>query len=591
MRYLTAWSLTLPLLPSACDTTDPQGTCDVSASEALQICLADYSDRLQDGYETTGASCPADDPSLLQALNALEGQLGNACAEGSFGAVDPSALPARLANACASEASSLAWRSFGGPQGTAAPGSGGLACLSDVHEHGQRLLADSLAAIDTCVAEGCAEDDLLRQRATLTRAAEDAMASDCLSMASAVGLSPATFAENTAQQVDCLTAAARSATEGLGLTCGPSYALIDPPRGEWSEVIVDGDQWGTQCGDGSTFAFWIRPAPEGAPLDRVAVALQGGGVCLGEPDCAPRFDAAPGLFSARDADDEPLSVGIASDDPAISPFHDYTMIYVPYCNQDVFAGGGVVEDLGSVQLPRYGAVNLRASVRILRDYLWRALDDAGGDGFRSDQVVALFGGFSAGGYGTLYNYHWFLDDLLWPQTTAFPDGGLAVDNGELLGVGSLGAVKIPDWGMQPYLPPYCFDGPCSGGQTLVEALSPRLQQVPNQNMLMLSNQLDSTQRGDAFFSDDASFINALRQMYCDTRDLPGIYWYLTSVSTESVHVVSPRDELFTGSVDGQVMSDFFLDAVDDPSALTSRVEEGDFVEAVDGVAPFPCELP
>ena len=52
-------------------------------------------------------------------------------------------------------------------------------------------------------------------------------------------------------------------------------------------------------------------------------------------------------------------------------------------------------------------------------------DEAGGAGFRADEIVALFGGWSAGGYGTLYNYHFMIDELLWPRTAAGgwdPDG-------------------------------------------------------------------------------------------------------------------------------------------------------------------------
>jgi hypothetical protein len=190
----------------------------------------------------------------------------------------------------------------------------------------------------------------------------------------------------------------------------------------------------------------------------------------------------------------------------------------------------------------------------------------------------------------MYNYHWFLDDLLWPRTVGFPDAGLAVDNGETLGVGNLGFVKIPAWGLRPYLPPYCFEGPCSGGETLLNALSPRLLQVPEQQILMVSNQRDETQSGDAFFSDVGTFINALRQMYCDTRDLPGVQWYLTSVSDENVHVVTIRDFLWTGDVDGVEMQDWFERAVTDPTTLEDRVEEADFTTEVEGVAEFPCDL-
>ena len=80
-------------------------------------------------------------------------------------------------------------------------------------------------------------------------------------------------------------------------------------------------------------------------------------------------------------------------------------------------------------------------------------------------------------------------------------------------------------------------------------------------------------------------------MYCETRELPGIHWYLTSVSDESVHVVSLRPELWSGEVDGVVMSDFFEQAFTSPETLGSHVEEGDFVTAVPGVEAFPCTLP
>ena len=85
---------------------------------------------------------------------------------------------------------------------------------------------------------------------------------------------------------------------------------------------------------------------------------------------------------------------------------------------------------------------MRAVVRMTRDWLWSELDAAGGNGYRSDEVVAFVGGFSAGAYGALYNSHWFLDDLLWPRTFAFPDRGLAVDTPSGPGVGALGAIKI-----------------------------------------------------------------------------------------------------------------------------------------------------
>ena len=579
MRFLT-----LMLILAGCPHGYPleERPCTSLASEALERCIVDVSTRHGECYRTNGQSCPADDPALVAALDAVEPY----CVDGELAGLGEAAVEERLRSACASEAAGLAWRAWGGPHGVAAESAD---CVGPVHDIGVELLADSMSVLRSCIKNDCAQPGLASSRANLAARAEESIAAACPDLPSRIAVDAATFAERAAQQADCATATAFGEVD-IPLSCGPSNADIgEILRGEWTEVVVDGDKWGTQCGDGSEYAFWIRPAAEGAPLDNVVVTLQGGGVCLFDVDCAAVTALVPGLLRARDIEDYPFPVGIASADPTVSPFTDWTMLYLPYCNQDVFAGGGVVEDLGGgLQIPRYGAINLRAAVQMTRDWLWRELDAEGGDGYRPDNVTALFGGFSAGSYGTLYNYHWFLDDLLWPNTVAFPDGGLAVDNGELLGVGSLGALKIPAWGMQNLLPAYCFEGPCSGGEVLVNALSPRLQR-PEQNILMLSNQLDSTQAGDAFFADDASFINALRQMYCDTRDLGGVHWFLGSESSTSVHVISTRDDMMTREVAGSTLAAFLERAVTDPMSLQSHVEEADFVDAVPGVLPIPCE--
>lgn len=55
----------------------------------------------------------------------------------------------------------------------------------------------------------------------------------------------------------------------------------------------------------------------------------------------------------------------------------------------------------------------------------------------------LFGGTSAGGFGTLYNYHYVLDDLQWAHTAAWPDASLALDNGETSYCDTAGVTAIP----------------------------------------------------------------------------------------------------------------------------------------------------
>ena len=374
----------------------------------------------------------------------------------------------------------------------------------------------------------------------------------------------------------------------LDLNCGPTNAEFVGVRGEWTQIVVDGDKWGTLCGDGSDYAFHIRLAPEGSPLDRVLIGLQGGGVCVFEEDCSAKLATNPGLFNALD--DVPVDIGVVSNDPDFNPFADWTHVYLPYCNQDVFAGGGVDEELGDLVLPRYGAINIRAAIQMTRDVLWRMIDEEDGPGYRPDNVNAFFGGWSAGAYGTMYNYHWLLDDLNWPKTTAFPDAGLGLHNGQAVGVMGLGLLKIPVWGAQPHLPPYCFQGECAVGPGLLKPSLRACKRVPEQQMLVMTNPKDQTQQYDAYFTDEVKWINTLRQTYCDTKDLNGIQYYLTSVSDESIHVVTLRNELYEAAVDGEEMRDWMWRAYAEPDTLVDRAEEANFVTDIPGVEPFPCDV-
>ena len=556
--------------------SDSAVTCASVSDAALQTCVADYSAALADCVATDGLLCDASAPGPAAALTALEAEVSGACADGGLFGLSGAATAARLRTACSSESDSLAWRAYGGPQTAVWADASGAdrTCMTAAHEASVSQVTATLADFGA--------------RASAEATALTAIGGACPDSASLIAVGPEAIVERAALQADCLGAAVREDAASLDLECGPTYSELDAPRGEWTRIPVDPDQWGAICGDGSDYSFWIRPAPEGNPLDRVLIGLQGGGVCVFESDCTSRLASSPGLFTAED--DFPIGIGMVSDDPEASPFADWTKIYLPYCNQDVFAGGGAVEQLGDFGLPRSGGVNLRAAVRMTRDWLWKEMDAEGGDGFRPDQVTALFGGWSAGAYGTLYNYHWMLDDLQWPRTIAFPDAGLALDNGETLGVAALGVVKIPIWGTLPNLPPYCFEGNCAVGPVLMEALSARLQTVPEQQMLLLSNPIDDVQMYDAYFSDRATWINRMREDHCSTRDLPGVHWYLTSESESSIHVVTIRPDLWEGSVDGQSMKDWVLQAVEEPESLVSRVEEADFTTAVPGVEPFPCDV-
>ena len=605
---ITTLSFPLALGVAGCSSSSSDSgaaqSCAEAASDGVRECVGLVNAAWASCYADGNAPCSADDENIAQALAQLGEDLERSCDDGEFLSLSTEALVGRLQNSCKSEADSIAWRTYGGPQGAVYPDASGgqKSCLSSAHGAALGFMDRSLAAINECLTgESCDEAAVEAERASFVDETTTEVEEACgdVALADVIAVNPAQYVDRLEEQVDCITATAHADTGELSLRCGPSNTDFDAPaRGEWTRITVDGDKWGTVCGDGSAYSFWVKLAPGDQPLDRVVVGLQGGGVCVLEPQCADRIENNPGLFTA--ADDEPYSTGLMNNDPEVSPFANWTHIWLPYCNQDVFAGGGIIEYPGTVDLPRYGAINLRSAVRMVRDVIWKEMDAAEGPGFRPDELISIVGGWSAGGYGVLYNYNWFLDELLWPRTAAFPDAGGALDNEQPFGVALLGAVNIPEdgWNMQPFLPSYCFEGDCAVGPFLYRALSPRLKQVPEQQMLILSNPYDDTQRRDAFFTGmgteedewQSIWMNTMRQDYCDTSVLPGINYYYTSVTEQSTHTVSLNPTLWEGSVDGEVMRDWMWRAVTEPDTIESRVEEGDFVETFPGVEPYPCEV-
>jgi len=125
---------------------------------------------------------------------------------------------------------------------------------------------------------------------------------------------------------------------------------------------------------------------------------------------------------------------------------------------------------------------------------------------------------------------------------------------------------------------------------LYAASAPRLKAVPEQQFLVLSNQVDSTQVSTTYFPNAVSFINAARQAYCDTAGTTGLRYFLPAIPT-STHVIATRETLFTSqAVDGIVMRDWLAQAMAAPDTLVDAVEEGTLTVDYPGVLPFPCAI-
>jgi hypothetical protein len=412
----------------------------------------------------------------------------------------------------------------------------------------------------------------------------------CANLQSLTGLDSTMYGARALAQTRCMLAIAHPDPAPFSLDCGPRSDVPVPPRGQWVQVVLDEAVWDTRCGDGSPYAFWLRLAPDGSPLENVLVDLQGGGVCTNESEC---LGVGSGLFRATDnyQPDGPTG-GYRSTNPAVNPFWDWTMMALSYCNQDVYTGGGRTNVFPGITVHRFGALNTQAALRYLRDVLWQALDADTVDGYRPDRLRVLFGGLSAGGFGVNYNYHYLLDDLRWVNTTAVPDSALGLNNGSLQGVAGLGILMIGTnggWGGLPFQPPYCLASICAVVPYRHVQTVPRLKHAPLQQILTVSNQVDNTQRSTTFFSSSAAWTNAARQAYCSTRGRTGLHYFLPAGAT-SLHGMLQSDSRFTAvSSDGVTIRDWLAAAMADPDAVLDRVEEGTLA-GTSGVEPFPCPV-
>jgi Pectinacetylesterase len=106
-----------------------------------------------------------------------------------------------------------------------------------------------------------------------------------------------------------------------------SGAVVAPAR--WERVEPGGR---TRCGRGGRFAFWARL---GAP-DRLLVFFEGGGGCWSYRSCAP---GSTFFDDDVDASDDPsYGAGVLDLDNPRNPFRGWSVLYVPSCTGDVYAG-------------------------------------------------------------------------------------------------------------------------------------------------------------------------------------------------------------------------------------------------------------
>jgi hypothetical protein len=580
---------------------EPGRACERAAAEQLEACLRKVHGATRRCFRASARVCEAENRAIRAAVSRLEASVLRSCpdpatiASAGFGPLlAPGALADRLVEACTGDPATLAARTFGGPHGAVLRRARDAddRCLLRAHREAARSSVRALALQSDCVlrersGQGC-DAAAVSVRVALEEArARARIDSFCADLPGLIGLDTATYVERAIGQARCAVPVVHGDTAPLALDCGPRPAVPVPARGTATQVVLAESEWGTRCGDGSPYAFWIQLPPAGVPAENVLFFMQGGGVCVFEDQCD---GVSAGLLRALD-NNLPTG-GVLSSTNAANPFRDFTKVYLPYCTQDVHFGGGATSEFPSVTVHRFGGLNVRAALRYVRDVLWAELDATTPEGYRPDRLRVFLTGGSAGGFGAAYHFHYPIDELRWTRTSAVPDASLGLDNGNLLGVTGLGIVFVSasGWNSRSLLPAYCHTPICAVVPVLEAAHSARLGVVPEQVLLNVSNQVDNTQVATTFFPSLRSWIDALRVAYCENQGLPGVRSFLPAV-TSSIHTTIASSAFFPSglSSDGVTLGAWLGGAIADPGGVVDRVEEG-AIASTHGAQPFACPV-
>lgn len=259
---------------------------------------------------------------------------------------------------------------------------------------------------------------------THRNAARIALAS-CFLLALGAGCSHTSSSDDgfAAQAAEELTAS------GFGDFLGAQQPSGSSQRGQWTEYYYDPAEEGAVCLTGNQFQVNVRRGT----TDDVLLYMQGGGACWDYLTCYVLQTATTGANGAVE------SGALDLDDPR-SPFKDWNIVYLPYCDGSVFTGDATV-DYNGQRTFHHGLRNLTAGV----DAIQRAFPNP------SRIVVA---GSSAGGYGTFAGYG--------VTRVAFPDTPILIFNDSGPGLQNLDASqdvrdRTANWNFTQRIPQSCTE--------------------------------------------------------------------------------------------------------------------------------------
>jgi hypothetical protein len=313
----------------------PGQRCEKDAAKAVSSCFRAVGTVEWKCYRDGGAACAPGHADVAKALAKLQTKVLDACpdaatvtAAGYPPLLTPSTLVDRLSEACTSNVASLVARTFGGPQAAVrnAASVTDQACLDRASTKGQSLIDYGYRQYGKCLQKAhaggvCDPASVGAKIAKREASTVSSITARCPALDGLIGIDPPMFSDRGLGQSRCLTPTAYGHTAPLDLDCGPRASVSVPAPATPTQIVLDSDATGTRCGDGSPYAFWIRLAPTGSPIEKVVIFLPGGGSCLDGPDCAA---TKPDLFES--INDTMSQAGLMSNTKPDNPFLDWTKV-------------------------------------------------------------------------------------------------------------------------------------------------------------------------------------------------------------------------------------------------------------------------
>ncbi|RDL35849.1 Uncharacterized protein BP5553_06461 [Venustampulla echinocandica] len=196
--------------------------------------------------------------------------------------------------------------------------------------------------------------------------------------------------------------------------------LVQSVRYTWRNVLPAA---APGCSQGTPYSFWVK---EGNPT-KVAVILAGGGACWTGENSALHGKRFYRPYAGLDEDPSDLGGVFDSDNPE-NPLADYTTVYLPTANGDVFLGDSVTvydvpamggQPAGKITILHKGYDNAASAL----DWVFKT--------YPEPTTVAVMG-WSAGALASPLYTHIIAQHYPDAAVTHFADGGGAYRVGERL---------------------------------------------------------------------------------------------------------------------------------------------------------------